>query len=350
VSESGSPASYSVRLEPSGRMLAVPAGSTVLDAAVQGGVSIPHTCRSGLCRTCKGTLVSGRLHGPLAQAEDTGVGSGAEAAPGDVLLLCRAVPHSDCVLEVPGATELKFLPERFPAKMAGVDRPAPGVAVLRLRLPMNRKLNFLAGQYLDVLLEGGARRSYSIASTPQVGGITDIELHIRHYPGGRFSDRLFADKPATGMLQIEAPLGAFFLRDEDSGPVILLATGTGFAPIQSMVQEAIRSGRAARHGLHVYWGARELADLYRLERAAAWPAEAEGVRFTPVLSGPAPADWTGRRGYVQQAVLQDFPSLADAQVYACGSEAMVESARRELVAQRGLPEERFFADAFYPGA
>jgi CDP-4-dehydro-6-deoxyglucose reductase len=348
VSETDSPASFSVRLEPGGRTLAVPAESTVLDAAVHGGISIPHTCRSGLCRTCKGTLVSGRLHGPLAQAADTGAGSGSEAAPGDVLLLCRSVPRSDCVLEVPGATELKFQPERFPAKLAGVEKPAPGVAVLRLRLPMNRKLNFLAGQYLDVLLEGGARRSYSIASTPQVGGITELELHVRHYAGGRFSDRLFAEKPATGMLQIEAPLGAFFLRDESSGPLILLATGTGFAPIQSMVQDAIRSGRAARQGLHVYWGAREVADLYRLQHAGAWAAEAAGVRFTPVLSGPPPAGWSGQRGHVQQVVMQDFANLADAQVYACGSAAMVDSARAELVAQRGLPEDRFFADAFYP--
>jgi CDP-4-dehydro-6-deoxyglucose reductase len=231
-----------------------------------------------------------------------------------------------------------------------VEKPAPGVAVLRLRLPMNRKLNFLAGQYLDVLLPGGERRSYSIASPPQAGGIVDVELHVRHYPGGRFSDRLFAAAPPTGMLQVEAPLGGFFLRDEGSGPVILLATGTGFAPVQSMVEDAIRSGRAGREGFHVYWGARAVADLYRLERAAKWAGEAAGVRFTPVLSGPAPAGWSGRQGYVQQAVMQDFADLAQAQVYACGSEAMVESARRALVDGRGLPQERFFADAFYPGA
>jgi CDP-4-dehydro-6-deoxyglucose reductase len=350
VTAPGSSSGFSVRLEPGGRVLAVAAGSTVLDAAVRGGVSIPHTCRSGLCRTCKGTLVSGRLHGPLADADDTGEGSGAEAAPGDVLLLCRAVPHSDCVLEVPGATELQFQPETCPVRIGAVERPAPGVAVLRLRLPMNRKLNFLAGQYLDVLLQGGGRRSYSIASTPQVGGIGEIELHVRHYPGGQFSDRLFAAAPPAGMLQIEAPLGGFFLRDEGTGPVILLATGTGFAPIQSMVEDAIRSGRAAREGFHVYWGAREAADLYRLERAMQWASEAPGVRFTPVLSGPPPQGWTGARGHVQDVVLRDFADLAQAQVYACGSEAMVESARRALVDGRALPEERFFADAFYPGA
>jgi CDP-4-dehydro-6-deoxyglucose reductase len=251
------------------------------------------------------------------------------------------------VLQVPGATELKFLPETFPVRVAGVDQPAADVAVLRLRLPMNRKLNFLAGQYLDVLLPDGARRSYSIASAPQVGGIVDVELHVRHYPGGQFSDRLFAAKPLAGMLQIEAPLGGFFLREEGTGPVILLATGTGFAPIQAMVEEAIRCGRATRQGFHVYWGARKVEDLYRIDRAMRWASEAPGVRFTAVLSGEPPEGWSGRRGYVQHAVTEDFADLAQAEVYACGSEAMVESARRELVTGRGLAEERFFADAFY---
>jgi CDP-4-dehydro-6-deoxyglucose reductase len=345
--DASSQETFSVRLEPSGRVLSVAAGSTVLDAAVRGGVSIPHTCRSGICKTCKGTLVSGRLHGPTAQDEDTSAGAGAEGAPGDAMLLCRSVPRSDCVLQVPGATELKFQPETYPARVAGIDKPAADVAVLRLRLPMNRKLNFLAGQYLDVLLGDGARRSYSIASAPQPGGIVDVELHVRHYPGGQFSDRLFADKPLAGMLQVEAPLGGFFLQEEGPGPVILLATGTGFAPIQAMVEDAIRSGRSARQDFHVYWGARSGTDLYRVERALRWANEAPGEPFTPVLSREPPQDWSGRRGYVQHAVMEDFADLAQAEVYACGSEAMVESAQRELVQARGLPEDRFFADAFY---
>ncbi len=338
---------FSVRLEPSGLELSVPDGGTVLEAALHGGVSIPYSCRTGMCRTCKGTLVSGRLHGPTAQAEDTSTSAGTEASAGEVMLLCRAVPRSNCVIHVSEAKVLEFQPQLFPARVAGVDKPAPEVAVLRLRLPMNRKLSFRAGQYLDVLLQGGGRRSYSIASSPQVGGITDLELHVRHYPGGTFSDRLFASDPLKGMLQVEAPLGDFFLREETTGPVILLATGTGFAPIQAMVEDAIRLGRTARQTFHVYWGARETADLYRMERAMRWATEDAGVHFTPVLSGAASADWSGRRGYVQQAVMEDFADLGHAQVYACGSEAMVASARRELVNARGLIETQFFADIFY---
>ncbi len=338
---------FSVRLEPSGLELSVPDGGTVLEAALHGGVSIPYSCRTGMCRTCKGTLVSGRLHGPTAQAEDTSTSAGTEASAGEVMLLCRAVPRSNCVIHVSEAKVLEFQPQLFPARVAGVDKPAPEVAVLRLRLPMNRKLSFRAGQYLDVLLQGGGRRSYSIASSPQVGGITDLELHVRHYPGGTFSDRLFASDPLKGMLQVEAPLGDFYLREETTGPVILLATGTGFAPIQAMVEDAIRLGRTARQTFHVYWGARETADLYRMERAMRWATEDAGVHFTPVLSGAASADWSGRRGYVQQAVMEDFADLGHAQVYACGSEAMVASARRELVNARGLIETQFFADIFY---
>jgi CDP-4-dehydro-6-deoxyglucose reductase len=340
--DAGSPQTFSVRLEPSGRVLSVPAGATVLDAALRGGVSIPHSCRTGLCRTCKGTLVSGRLHGSSAHAADADQRT--DAAVGEAMLLCRSVAQSDCVLQVPGASELQFKPQVLPARIGPVERAAPDVAILRLRLPMNRKLNFLAGQYVDLLLDG-ARRSYSIATLPQVGGVVELELHVRHYPGGRFSDRLFGSTPPAGIVQVEAPLGSFFLREESAGPVILLATGTGFAPIQAMVQEAIHSGRVGRQPFHVYWGARKPEDLYRLELASQWAGA--GVRFTPVLSGPAPAGWQGRRGYVQQAVLEDFADLAQAQVYACGSEAMVESARSELGAQRGLPEERFFADTFY---
>ncbi len=338
---------FSVRLEPSGLELSVPDGGTVLEAALHGGVSIPHSCRTGMCRTCKGTLVSGRLHGPTAQAEDTSTSAGTEASAGEVMLLCRAMPRSNCVIHVSEAKVLEFQPQLFPARVAGVDKPAPEVAVLRLRLPMNRKLSFRAGQYLDVLLQGGGRRSYSIATSPQVGGITDLELHVRHCPGGTFSDRLFASDPLKGMLQVEAPLGDFYLREETTGPVILLATGTGFAPIQAMVEDAIRLGRTARQTFHVYWGARETADLYRMERAMRWATEDAGVHFTPVLSGAASADWSGRRGYVQQAVMEDFADLGHAQVYACGSEAMVASARRELVNARGLIETQFFADIFY---
>ncbi len=338
---------FSVRLEPSGLELSVPDGGTVLEAALHGGVSIPYSCRTGMCRTCKGTLVSGRLHGPTAQAEDTSTSAGTEASAGEVMLLCRAMPRSNCVIHVSEAKVLEFQPQLFPARVAGVDKPAPEVAVLRLRLPMNRKLSFRAGQYLDVLLQGGGRRSYSIASSPQVGGITDLELHVRHYPGGTFSDRLFASDTLKGMLQVEAPLGDFYLREETTGPVILLATGTGFAPIQAMVEDAIRLGRTGRQTFHVYWGARETADLYRMERAMRWATEDAGVHFTPVLSGAASADWSGRRGYVQQAVMEDFADLGHAQVYACGSEAMVASARRELVNARGLIETQFFADIFY---
>ena len=338
---------FSVRLEPSGLELSVPDGGTVLEAALHGGVSIPYSCRTGMCRTCKGTLVSGRLHGPTELADDTSANAGTEASPGEVMLLCRAVPRSNCVIHVSEAKLLEFQPQLFPARGAGVDKPAPDVAVLRLRLPMNRKLSFRAGQYLDVLLQGGGRRSYSIATSPQVGGITDLELHVRHCPGGTFSDRLFASDPLKGMLQVEAPLGDFYLREETTGPVILLATGTGFAPIQAMVEDAIRLGRTARQTFHVSWGARETADLYRMELAMRWATEDAGVHFTPVLSGAVSADWSGRRGYVQQAVMEDFAELGHAQVYACGSEAMVASARRELVNVRGLLEKQFFADIFY---
>lgn len=341
----GKGTTFSVRLEPGGHMLSIPEGKSVLDAALQGGVSLPYSCRTGLCKTCKGTVVSGHLHGALADTDNSGVADAAEVGVGDVVLLCRSVPLTDCVLHVPEAKDLEFKPELMPARIANVIKPTTSVAVLRLRLPMNRRLNFRAGQYLNVLLQDGTRRSYSIASLPLVGGITDVELHVRHHPSGYFSGRLFSGQLPPGLLQIEGPLGSFYLRDDESGPIVLLATGTGFAPIQAMVEDAIRKGRTQRQSFHVYWGARRETDFYALSQATGW--ERENVRFTRVLSGADSPDWDGRRGHVQHAVKEDFADLGNAHVYACGSDSMVTSARRELVGERNLIEERFFADAFY---
>lgn len=327
-------------------LLAVPAGSSVLDAALRSGVSLPYSCRTGLCGTCKGTLVEGRMRGPLADGRNAQVGAETDAAVGDVLLLCRAFPLSDCVLHVMDAKELEFEPQVFPARIAKVDISSAGVAIINMRLPMNRKLNYRAGQSLDILLEDGARVSYSIASAPVVGGTVDLELHVRHHLGGRFSDRLFKGAPTPTMVQLESPFGNFYLRDATDGPVILLATGTGFAPIQSIVEDAIRSGRTKRQAFHLYWGARQATDLYRLQRALDWERGGH-IRFVPVLSRAEGEKGRWRHGHVQQAVAEDFADLGEAHVYACGSDAMVTSARQDLTDKRGLNTENFFADSFF---
>lgn len=344
---------HQVTLRPSGRHFAVEDGETLLAAAQRAGIALPYSCGSGSCGACKATVLAGDwrqdAHAETALSAD-------ERRQGR-LLLCCARAAGDLVIE---ARELAGLgevaPRRMPARIAGIERPAPDVAIVRLQLPASETLRFRAGQYVDVLLKDGARRSYSIANAPQAAAGT-IELHIRHLPGGRFTDALFGrSAPALkerDLLRLEAPLGGFFLREDSARPIVLLASGTGFAPIKAIAerlfaQRAASAAAGARaRQLVLYWGGRTRADLYLDELAQRWAHTQPGFRYVPVLSEPLAADaWSGRTGFVHLAVMADFPDLSQRDVYACGAPAMVAAARRDFGAHCGLPAEAFFADAF----
>jgi CDP-4-dehydro-6-deoxyglucose reductase len=229
------------------------------------------------------------------------------------------------------------------------------LAVISLQLPANERLQFRAGQYLDFILKDGARRQYSIATAPHADHL--IELHIRRTPGGVFTDRLFGalEPPVKerDILRIEAPLGTFFLREDSTRPIVLLASGTGFAPVKAIAEHVFykrinrdEPGKPARE-VWLYWGARSRRDLYMSELPEQWAREQPNFRYIPVLSEPQPEDaWQGRTGFVHLAVMQDLPDLSAFQVYACGAPVMTDAARRDFVGQCGLPEEEFFADAF----
>jgi CDP-4-dehydro-6-deoxyglucose reductase len=232
-----------------------------------------------------------------------------------------------------------------PCRVKTIDRPTADVAVIEVRLPMNENFLFAAGQYIDMLLKDGRRRSYSIATAPSAEGVTVLELHIRHVPGGAFTDHVFGALKVGEILRFEGPLGTFFLREDSHKPIVLLASGTGFAPIKSIVEYARMRG--IRRPMTLYWGARVRADLYRHALAEQWAAEIPDFRYIPVLSEPTAADaWTGRTGFVHEAVMQDLPDLSGHQVYACGAPVMVDAARRDFTARCGLSEAEFFADSF----
>jgi CDP-4-dehydro-6-deoxyglucose reductase len=223
---------------------------------------------------------------------------------------------------------------------------APDVAIVELRLPINENLRFAAGQYLDFVLENGVRRSYSIATPPAAAGLIALELHIRHTPGGMFTDPLFdgAIKPGQ-ILHFEAPLGTFSLREESDKPIVFVASGTGFAPIKAIIGYIMQ--RKIPRPMTLYWGGRQRRDLYMDELARHWESEWSGFKYVPVLSEAAPEEaWRGRAGFVHRAVMQDLPDLSGHQVYACGAPVMVEAARKDFTAQCGLPEGEFFADSF----
>ena len=335
--------SFKITLEPSGRQFDVAADEAILPAAIRQGVGLPYGCRDGACGSCKSRLVNGQVqHGP----HQLKALPPAEAEQGFILTCC-AVPQSDCTVHarsVPGAGEYPVL--KLPTRVISIDRPAADVAVLKMQLPANQNLQYRAGQYVEFILRDGARRSYSMANAPHlVGSPPAIELHIRHMPGGKFTDHVFTALKEKDILRMEGPFGSFFLREESNKPIVLLASGTGFAPIKAII-EHLQHKAIARPAV-LYWGARRKADLYLHDWAAQAAAEMTNLRYVPVLSESATEDaWTGRTGFVHEAVMRDIPDLSGHQVYACGAPVMVQAAERDFTARCGLPADEFFADSF----
>lgn len=337
---------FTITIKPAERSFTVERDESILPAAIRQGVGLPYGCRDGACGSCKSRLLEGRVIHGAHQAKAL---SAAEEDAGFILTCC-ATPQSDCVVEarsVPGAGEYPVL--KMPTRVLSLTKPAADVAVLRMQLPANQNLQYRAGQYIEFILQGadgGARRSYSMANAPhELGSPPAIELHVRHMPGGRFTDHVFAAMKEKDILRMEGPFGSFFLREDSAKPMVLLASGTGFAPIKAIIQQ-LRHKAITRPAV-LYWGCRRKADLYQhdwcLEAAATMP----NLRYVPVLSEPLPEDgWTGRTGFVHRAVMADFPDLSGHQVYACGAPIVVESAQRDFVARCGLPDAEFFADSF----
>ncbi len=331
---------HRISIEPSGHQFDVEPGNTLLRAALEAGIHLPYGCRNGACGACKGRVVSGQVdRGPYTE----GALTDDEVARGYALFCC-ARPLSDLVIESREVRAVRDVPVRtLPCRVQKMACLAPDVMLLQLKLPACERLQFLAGQYIDILLKDGRRRSFSIANAPQSDEA--LELHVRLVPGGHFTSRVFEAMKERDILRLEGPHGDFFLREESPKPVILLAGGTGFAPIKALVEHAFH--QKSERPMTLYWGARDRPGLYLNGLAEAWAASRKGFGYVPVLSEPAAADgWSGRRGLVHRAVMDDFPDLSGHQVYACGAPAMIEAARHDLVYRCGLKEEEFFADAF----
>ena len=336
--------SFKVNVQPSGKQFDVEPGETILAAALRQDVILPYGCRNGACGSCKAQVLEGVIEqGP----HSSGAMKPEEAARGQALLCC-AMAASDLTVQCRVIAAVGDIPIRkMPCRIASITEAAPDVRILRLQLPANERLQYLAGQYVELLLRDGSRRSYSMASAPHAA--EQIELHIRHMPGGKFTDTVFgATQPALkerDILRFEGPMGTFFLREDSDAPIVFVASGTGFAPIKAIVEHAIHKGIA--RPMTLYWGGRRPRDLYLNALCEQWAVELPGFRYVPVVSDALPEDnWSGRTGFVHRAVMADFPSLAGHQVYACGAPVVVDSARRDLVGECGLAEDQFFADSF----
>lgn len=325
---------FQIRLAPHGGQFACSAEQTLLDAAVAAGYWLPHSCRAGTCNSCHLALVSGEVaHAPLPE--------GADPVPAGQCRTCQARPQGDLVLDAP--TVPREPGQRVVtagARVLSVERPSADVAVVRLQVPAASGFRFQAGQYVDVLMKDGARRSYSLANPPNEEGL--MEWHVRRMEGGRFSTHAYDKLKARDLLRVEGPYGTFVLHEGDA-PIVLLASGTGYAPIAALLQT--HGAAIAVRGAVLYWGGRQWSDLYAVPSVAEWEAQYPGVRLIPVLSEPQEG-WQGRTGFVHAAVLQDLPDLSRHEVYACGNPLMIDAARASFVAQAGLPPERFYSDAF----
>jgi CDP-4-dehydro-6-deoxyglucose reductase len=335
--------SFNITVQPAALAFQVERDEPILAAAIRQGVGLPYGCRDGACGSCKSRLLEGRVvHGAHQQKAL----SEAEEAQG-LILTCCATPQTDCVLEARSVTAAGDFPVlKMPTRVLSIEKVAADVAVLRLQLPANQDFRYRAGQYVEFILRDGARRSYSMAHAPgNLGSPPSIELHIRHMPGGKFTDHVFGAMKEKDILRMEGPLGSFFLHDEHKGPMVLLASGTGFAPIQALIEQLEADGN--QRPAILYWGCRSRADLYRDEWAQAAAARLPWLRYVPVLSEPKPEEnWVGRTGFVHEVVIADHPDLSAHEVYACGAPVMVEAARRDFSARCALPPEAFHADSF----
>jgi len=334
---------FQVSVQPSGRSFSVDENETILSSGIRQGVGLPYGCKDGACGSCKCLKVSGEIQMGNYQSKAL---SDEELAKG-MVLTCRATALSDVVLESRQVTSADAFPIRkMPVRIASLEKLSHDVMRIQLQLPSTENMQFHAGQYVEFLLRDGSRRAYSIANAPHtlVAGTPVIELHIRHMPGGKFTDHVFGAMKEKEIQRIEAPFGGFYLREDSNKPIVLLASGTGFAPIKALIEHM--QHKNIQRPACLYWGGRRPSDLYMNEWVKAQLTQMPNLQYIPVVSDALPEDnWTGRTGFVHAAVLQDNADLSGHQVYACGAPVVIDAAQRDYLAH-GLAADEFFADSF----
>lgn len=326
-----------VIVQSSGHAFEVRPSQTVLEAAIEAGVNLPYGCRNGSCGSCKGKVISGQV------AHDDYQGSAmsdADLASGHALFCC-ARPLEDLVIECREGVDVGMVkPRILPARVSKKEMLAQDVIGLHLQLPSSERLQFLPGQYIEFILRNGKRRAFSIANAPH--DTFALELHLRVVNNGEFTQYVLNELQEKAIMRIEAPFGSFYLREDSQKPIIFAATGTGFAPIKGIIEHMLYHDN--QRPMTLYWGGRQLKDLYMHDLCKRWAAHVPTFTYIPVLSKPEP-DWKGRTGYVQQAVTEDMPDLNGYEAYVCGLPDMVDDAQKQF-AVHGLAQDAFFSDAF----
>lgn len=331
---------FQVTIENSGKTFVVKQGESVLTAALRQGVMLPYSCKNGTCGSCRGIVESGEVHYPFHPPLALERSDFAEG----YALMCQAEPVGDLRIKVREIEAVRDIQVRLlPARVLEKKLLAENVVRLRLKLPRAQRLQFLAGQYVDVLLAEGRRRAFSIASCPSLED--EIELHIRHVEGGDFTGYVFDDLNERDILRLEGPLGNFFVRnDQPQRPMIMMGGGTGFAPLKSMIESLLEQGD--RREIHLYWGARTVAELYLDELPARWAREKVHIHYRRAIENLPPADGLDAfRGQVHEAVLSEHSDLSGFDVYMSGPPAMIDVSRQAFIEHK-LDESRLFYDSF----
>lgn len=330
---------FKVSIASSGKTFIVNEGESILTAALRHGVMLPYSCKNGTCGSCKGAVHTGEVHypfhPPLALERN-------DLAEG-YALMCQAEPIEDLVIEVREIEAVRDIQVRLlPARVVEKSLLASNVVRLRLKLPNAQRLQFLAGQYIDVLLKGGKRRAFSIASSPSLED--EIELHIRHVEGGDFTGFVFDDLKERDILRLEGPQGNFFIRnDQADRPMIMMGGGTGFAPLKSMIEHLLEQGD--RREIHLFWGAQSREELYLDEMAAEWAKHYDHIHYYRAVSNQASPNDEAFSGFVHEAVEAKFPDLTGFDVYMSGPPAMIDAARIAF-AECNLDSQRLYYDSF----
>lgn len=330
--------SYSVKIEPSGHHFTVDEDESVLDAGLRQGVNLPYGCRDGACGACLGKLKAGQVSYP----DGPPIALSEEDEEQNMAIFCQAHAQSDLIIEsdeVENSSDIQI--KTLPCRISELRRLNHDVMLVTLKLPEADRMQFMAGQYIDFLLEDGRKRAFSLANAPHED--KDLELHIRHVENGRFTGQVFESLKVKDMMRIEGPYGQFFLREDSDRPIIFMAGGTGFAPIKGIIEHALAAGIA--RPMQLYWGVRQREDLYMHELAQQWADEHSNIEYHPVLSEAADDSWAGLRGHVHSTILADFPDLSGYEIYASGPPVMV-YAGRDSFAGQGLDLDHYYSDAF----
>jgi CDP-4-dehydro-6-deoxyglucose reductase len=332
-----------ISLSTSDRNFSAAPDRPVLDAALEAGLNLPHSCKGGNCGACCARLLQGEVDYPNGKP----LGLGESQAAEGLILLCQAHARTDLLLETfeVSAADLALV-KRLPCRIERAEQLCHDVMSLYLRLPAAERFEFQPGQYIDILLSGGRRRSFSIASPPHDSRL--LELHVRRAPGGEFTEQLFAGEISNTLLTIEGPLGHFVYRPPtrlsagEDAPMLLIGGGTGLAPLMSMLRHVIENG--LRREMALYWGVRNERDLYAHGALEQMTRRCGDLRYLAVLSEPSP-QWKGRRGLVHESVLGDIERLDRYDVYASGPPAMIEAVCSEF-GRRGVAAARLRFDSF----